>query len=50
MILADEPAFSLPHISRAMKFADFDRLCVRLVKRLEDERGAVPVVELEGLP
>lgn len=42
MILADEPAFSLPPISRAMKFADFDRLLARLVNDSKPPAGAMP--------
>lgn len=62
MILADEPAYALPPISRALKFADFDRLCVRLLEWSDTATdpggyhgeieltpvGAVPVAELEG--
>lgn len=32
MILADEPAYDLPPISRALKFADFDLLLARLLE------------------
>ena len=40
MILADEPAYDLPPISRALKFLDFDRLLARLVKQLEWNNSA----------
>jgi len=39
MILADEPAYDLPPVSRALKFDDFDRLCAE-VATFEEERAA----------